>query len=230
MLHDRIIVISKHDQEAVSIYNVCPSSKVTLIHNGIGEQEFLPRLEAQQELLGDTHPFVIGVIAEWTKNKGLEYLIAAMPAVLKKYPDVNLCLVGWGEESEKLKVQSEKLGIQHAIIFQTKSPAAPYLKAFDIFVLPSLKEGLPYTLLEAGRAELPIISTRVGGIPEIVEDGKNGLLVPPASSQDLADAIIQLCGNAQLRERMRKENRKRIEEKFSITDMLQKTIALYTKQ
>src|SRR3989344_5348358 len=148
LLQHHIIVISVCDLTATATYNVAPRHKVTLIHNGVSAMEFIARKNAQQELLGKECPFVIGTVAEWTKNKGVTHLIEAMSAITKEFPEATLCLIGWGEESEKLKVKSEKLGLRNCIYFLSKSPAAPYLKAFDIFVLPSLKEGLPYTILE----------------------------------------------------------------------------------
>ncbi len=227
LLHDHVIVISENDRRAALSYNVAPSSKVTLIHNGIEVLQFLPRAQAQHELFGQEYPLVIGTIAEWTKNKGLDFLIVALPAVLQKFPEAKLCLIGWGEESAKCKVQSAKLGLENHVFFISKSPAAPYLKAFDIFVLPSLKEGLPYTLLEAGLAGLPVVATRVGGVPDIIEHEKNGFLVSPISLTDLADSIIQLCQNADLRKQMGEENKRRVTAEFSLETMMQKTIALY---
>lgn len=230
LLHTHVIVMSSADKRAAYQYNMAPKEKVTKIYNGINPPvatSFLPRDRAQQELLGDRHKLVIGTIAEFTKNKGLIYLIEAMPMILKKIPDAKLCLVGWGEESAKLKAESEKLGIGKNVFYVSRSPAAPYLKAFDIFVLPSLKEGLPYALLEAGLAELPVVSTRVGGVPDILEHNKNGLLVDTASPSQLADALICLAQNPHMRERMGHENKKRVESAFSLSEMVRKTIAVY---
>ncbi len=96
-----------------------------------------------------------------------------------------------------------------------------------MFILPSIKEGLPYTLLEAASAGLPLISTYVGGIPEIIEDGKNGLLVPPKNFNALAEAIKKLVANSELRMRFSEANPELIKEKFSFESMLQKTKSLY---
>jgi glycosyltransferase involved in cell wall biosynthesis len=227
LLHTIVIVISERDRKAVSTYNVCPETKVTLIHNGVNEIPFLPRADAQQELFGMEHSLVIGTIAEWTKNKGLTHLITAMPQVRKKFPDIKLCLIGWGEMISDFRFQIANLKMENSIILLSKSPAAPYLKAFDIFILPSLKEGLPYTLLEAGLAGIPVIASDVGGVPDIIEDKKNGLLVTPASSKELADAIIMLCENTRLREEMGKRNKERITTNFSLSEMIQKTITVY---
>ncbi len=227
LLHHHIIVISTHDYNATATYNAAPPHKVTLVHNGIGAIEFLPRNNAQQELLGAEHPFVIGVIAEWTKNKGIAYIIDAMPAVLKEFPDATLCLVGWGELENNFQFLISNFQLRKNVILVSKSAAAQYLNAFDIFVLPSLKEGLPYTILEAGLAELPVVTTRVGGIPDIIENGTHGLLVDPASPQQLANAIIKLSRDKILRGQLGKALHNKATQNFSLETMIEKTIELY---
>ena len=117
--------------------------------------------------------------------------------------------------------------LENSVFLISKSPAAPYLKAFDIFVLPSLKEGLPYTILEAGLAELPVVATRVGGIPDIIESGTQGLLVDPASSQQLADAIIKLSRDKNLCEQLGKALHDRVVGNFSLASMVEKTMEIY---
>lgn len=227
LLQHHIIVLSTYDHTATATYNVAPKHKVTLIHNGVSAMKFVARASAQQELLGKEYPFVIGAVAEWTKNKGVIYLIKAMPAIIKEFPEAKLCLVGWGEERVKLETYILKLKLEKSVFLVSMSPVAPYLKAFDIFALPSLKEGLPYTILEAGLAELPVVATRVGGIPDIIENGTQSILIDPASPQHLASAIIKLAKDRHLREKMGQELQKRVLQDFSFRSMLQKTILLY---
>ncbi|OGZ56531.1 MAG: hypothetical protein A3H64_00945 [Candidatus Ryanbacteria bacterium RIFCSPLOWO2_02_FULL_45_11c] len=227
LLQHHIIVISVCDLTATATYNVAPRHKVTFIHNGVGAMEFIARKNAQQELLGKECPFVIGAVAEWTKNKGLEYLIEAMPAIIKEFPETILCLVGGGEQEKDLRFKIYDLRLEKNILLVSRSPAAPYLKAFDVFVLPSLKEGLPYTILEAGLAELPVVATRVGGIPDIIENGTYGILVDPASPAQLANAIMKLAKDKHLREKMGQELQKRVLQDFTLDSMLKKTIELY---
>ena len=105
--------------------------------------------------------------------------------------------------------------------------ASRYLKNFDIFVLPSLKEGLPYVILEAGLAGLPVIASNVGGIPEIIENGKDGLLVPPADPKELIKAIKKLIEDKTLRENLAKNLHEKITKEFSLEKMLRETISLY---
>ena len=202
-------------------------SKAVFIPNGIEDTRFLPRAEAQQALLGQPREFVIGTIAEWTTNKGLTVLVEAFAHTLKEFPQAVLCLIGWGDKEEEIRHYTQRLGIQESVHMITLSPAAPYLKAFDIFVLPSYKEGLPYVLLEASLAELPIIATRVGGIPDIIEDTKNGLLVPPGSSIEIMKKLFSFKTNPGLGQQLGVEARKRALAHFGKTTMIEKTKNLY---
>ena len=145
--------------------------------------------------------FVVGAIGEATKNKGHKYLIEAS----KNFPDIKLNIIS------------------------NIPNASKYLKNFDIFVLPSLKEGLPYVLLEAGLAGLPAIASNVGGIPEIIENEKEGLLVPPANPEELAVAIKKLIEDKTLCENLAKNLREKIKKEFSLEKMLRETISQYLK-
>jgi len=143
--------------------------------------------------------FVVGTIGEATKNKGHKYLIEAS----KNLPDIKLNIIS------------------------NVPNASKYLKNFDIFVLPSIKEGLPYVILEAGLAGLPVIASNVGGIPEIIGNGKEGLLVPPANSEELAKAIRKLTDDKTLRENLAKNLNEKIQKEFSLKKMLEQTMSLY---
>lgn len=143
--------------------------------------------------------FTVGTIGEAVKNKGHEYLREAE----KNFP-----------------------GIKFNII-SNMPDAARYLKNFDIFVLPSLKEGLPYVLLEAGLAEIPIIATNVGGVPEIIQNEKTGLLINPANPEEITDAIKKLIENQNLRTTLSQNAHQKILQEFSFEKMLQRTLATY---
>lgn len=147
--------------------------------------------------------FTVGTIGESTTNKGHKYFIEAR----KDFP-----------------------GIKFKIISDIPD-AAKYLKNFDIFVLPSIKEGLPYTILEAGLAKLPVIATNVGGIPEIINpsigSGQAGILVQPADSTALANAIKKLLGDKNLREKLATNLHQKITQEFTLSKMLTATVAAY---
>lgn len=230
MLADRIICISRNDENAAHHYHVANVRKIVFIPNGTHAVQFLSREEAQRRLFGSTYPILIGTIAEWTKNKGLSFLIDAVPSIVKEYPNAKFCLVGWGEDEHMLREKIEYMRLGNTVYLAHASPAAPLLTAFNIFVLPSLKEGLPYTLLEAADAHVPIVATTVGGVPDIITHEQQGLLVPPASDEALAIAIMRLLHDRVLAQRLADNAQEMVRERFSFGRMLERTIRVYEER
>ena len=240
LFYQKIICVSDYDLRSALKFKIAPAKKLLTIHNGISSVKlnFLPHEEARQKLNLSNIPgstFVFGTVGEFTKNKGQKYLIEAVALLkAKSYQampagrQVKAVLIGWGEEFENLKFKIKNFGIADDILFKTDlSPASPYLKAFDIFILPSLKEGLPYTLLEAGLAELPVVATNVGGIPEIIENEKTGLLVNSANADGLAKAVSRLINDKNLRKKLGENLREKILKDFPKQEMLERTFSLY---
>jgi glycosyltransferase involved in cell wall biosynthesis len=166
---------------------------IAVIPNGIDIKRFekLDRQEARNKL-GLNDKFAIMTVARLEKRKGLEFLIRALPEL--NFPFVCF-LVGDGEEGANLENLSEKLGVSDKVKFlgQIDNKEIPgYLAAADCFVLPSLEEGFGIVVLEAQAAGLPVIGTNIGGIKDIIEDSKTGLLVEPADPKELADAIAKV--------------------------------------
>ncbi len=237
--YSKIICVSEFDRLSAIKNHIAPVRKLITIHNGIdyNEYKFLSREESRNELFKtnkNQRPLsfvkdilLIGTIGEFTKNKGQKYLIDAIQKLKAKSYKLKAIIIGWGEEKSNLKNQISNLKLENEIfLIDNLSPAAPYLKAFDIFVLPSLKEGLPYTLLEAGLAELPIISTKVGGIPEIIGHDE-GILIEPADSDILAEKIEKLMENPEKRKMMATALWHKILGEFSLEKMLNTTVAVY---
>lgn len=218
----QIIVIAKSEYEKVASW---PGArrKLHLIYNGVSEPVFLPRAEAREKLGLKQGEFIIGTIAELHKNKGLEYLYAALTTNWQGDP-LTWALIGDGERTV-LPVEGRSL--IKILPLGRRENAAQYLKAFDLFVLPSIKEGLPYVLLEAGLAALPTVATRVGGIPEIIEDGKTGLLVAPKDSPALAKAIDELRNDPEKMATLGRSLQAKVRAQFSPQQMLAETLKIY---
>lgn len=203
-------------------------NKVVTIHNGIDIIPLLPREEARKKLGIPLDSFIIGSIAELHPNKGLPYAIEAVAKLSEKYPYIYYVILGDGEEKARLDTLVDTHGLRGRVLLSGfVKDASSYLKAFDCFVLPSTKEGLPYVILEAGLAELPVIATSIGGIPEVIEDQKTGLLVSPRDPRALAEALQHLISSPTLRTTLGMSLREKVSSNFSLTNMTTLTTKLY---
>ncbi len=215
------------------------AKKIKLIRNGLIAPNFLPRELAREKITGlNGHPMsiksgvLIGAIAELHRNKGLKYLIEALAGLSRArendFTNWQAVIIGDGEEKMALEKLITVFKLENRIKLIGFIPnAAELLPAFDIFVLPSLKEGLPYVILEAGLAKLPVIATNVGGIPEIITREYSGLLVPPQDSQALTGAIRTLLNAPALRQKYGQRLEQQIITHYSLAKMIRQFIELY---
>ena len=174
---------------------------------------------------------VIGTIAELHPNKGLIYLIEAMALVAAKLPQAICVVVGDGQDGPALRLLIKERKLEQSVfLVGYLENAAEYMKAMNVFVLPSVKEGLPYTILEAGTASLPVVATTVGGIPELIEDMKSGILVQPKNARELAHALSFMIEHPAERRSYAAALRERVLRDFSPEKMIASVEALYTKK
>ena len=171
---------------------------------------------------------VLGVVARFTKQKGHIYLIEAASQIVNKFPNTKFLFVGDGPLRKDLETKINELGLNSKfILLGFRNDVRELLQVFDIFVLPSLWEGLPNVLLEAMACGKPIVATAVDGTPEAVVDGNNGLIVPPKNPDKLADALMHLLQNEQEARKMGKRGRKRVENFYSIEKQMNNFQELY---
>lgn len=210
--------------------------KLRLIPLGIKAPTFLSVEGAKQTMakhIGLSIPeynkkIVIGTIAELHPNKGLTYLINAFSSTLIEYPQAVLVIVGDGQEQANLHMLIKEKKLEGSVFLTGYiDHAAELLKSFSLFVLPSLKEGLPYAILEAGAASLPVVATTVGGIPEIVEDMKSGVLVQPKNIRELSHALSYMLEHTDERKKFGAALRTRVMTLFSLPKMLEGVVELY---
>jgi glycosyltransferase involved in cell wall biosynthesis len=188
-LSDRVIVVSKADEALGKRMWGC-ADKVAYIPLGIRMPRFLSREEAGKELGIETALPRIVTNAELTKNKGIRYAIEALALLKKEGVRASYCVISDGEDRQALEALAEKRGLAEEVRFLGFVPeAARYLKAFDVFLLPSIKEGMPYVLLEAAAAELPIVATNVVD-PLFLGTYQDVRVAPPADSAALAAALL----------------------------------------
>ena len=203
--------------------------RMRVIHNGV--DSFVPfgKEQARAKLApAITLPFWIGTIAELHPTKQLDVLIRAFASVKDSLPNAALVIMGEGQERTRLEKLIVSLAIgDRAFLLGHVSQAPLYLKALDLFVLPSRSESFGTVLVEAGIAETSVIATNVGGIPEIVEDGVSGVLVPSGNEHALANAISALAHDTAKRSEFAHALHERAFKDFSKQQMLDKTFALY---
>ncbi len=213
---DIIIVNNKHDLEQAKELGIIPHEKMVLIHNGIDpyKMEFVARDEARVKLFeklsrtagnltAGRHVIfqaetIVGTIANLYPTKGIKFLVEAAEH-FKNDNRVIFVVIGDGSERKNLELQVTSYKLQKKFFFLGQlADAHKFLPAFDIFVLPSVKEGFPFALIEAMAAKVPAIATRVGAVPEIIDNGKNGFIVEPANPTALAGKIKELIHNDHL--------------------------------
>lgn len=211
-----------------------PASRVTTVPNGIDMAHYESDPEARQAErsrlgIADDEP-LIGAVGNLYPVKGHRYLLEAVARVKSVAPRVRCVIAGRGELLGDLERQAVDLGIGSNVRFLGFYERIPaLLQALDVFVHPSVSEGLPLAVLEAMASAKPLISTRVGGIPEVVADGENGLLASPGCSEDLARHLEALLTDPGLGQHLGEEGRETVRQRFSLGTMLEAYEKLYTQ-
>jgi glycosyltransferase involved in cell wall biosynthesis len=232
---DHVVALTPMEARDYRTLRVLTADQISIIHSGVELNRYhitaKKRQQKKKELGILPDSLVIGYVGWLIPIKGVSYLVRAMKNVAEKYPKSLLVLVGKGDnkgaEEMRIKEQVKNLGLADRVYFLGwRSDVDEIMGCFDIFVLPSLNEGMGRVLVEAMAAGLPIVASRVGGIPDLVKDGKNGLLVPPADPAVLADAISSLLENKETRKRMGKAGRKMCRQ-YSTEAMVEQIDDLY---
>lgn len=229
----RIIIADSRDVAAMLIERQkIPSHKVATILNGIDLDRFqnLDTATMRHTLGIQPNSYVVGTVGRLVPVKNQALLIKAFARFADERP-AELVMVGDGPERQNLESLAAKLGVTSRVHFTGARRDIPaILASLDLFVLPSLSEGLSLTLLEAMAATRPVIATRVGGNPEVISDGKNGLLVASDDVEQLMEALCRMSGpNAAWREAIASSGRRTVEEQFSLDSMVHAYVQLYDR-
>ena len=228
---DKIVAVSEDVKKDILRYDSIDPSKIEVIPNGIDVERFNPErntTDIRKEFSLEEDDIVIGFIGRIVPAKGLEYLLNALPYLKEEFKNIKLLIVGEGSLVEELKERAKKNNIFDNILFTGRRRDIPeILASINIFVMPSIAEGLPNALLEAMAMGKPIVTTEVGGIPEIVKNGFNGLLVPPRDTVSLSKAIKELISNDQLATKMGQAARDLVRDNLSIKAIAQKWQSIY---
>ncbi len=209
------------------------NDRIRLVYNGIDLARFagkyspveLDNIRSSLDLIKGP---VIGTIGRLSSVKGQKYLVEAMADLVTHVPEIKAIIVGDGPEEENLTSLALSLDIEDGIRFITSNVnTLKFLSVMDVFVFPSLKEGLGLALLEAMAAGKACVASNVGGIADIIKDGSNGMLVEPGNWRSISDAVLQLLNNSALREKMGENARAIVRERFGMDRMINGITEVY---
>lgn len=227
----KIIALTEAERNDYIDCNLCRPEKIAIIHSGVnGDQYMKAKVDIRNKKgsLGLNPGFlVIGTVGWLLPIKGPMILLEAMKDVWKGFPDVDLIFVGKGELEGQLRAEAHRIGGGGRVKFLGwRSDIPEIMQLLDIFVLPSLNEGMGRVVVEAMAAGIPVVASGVGGILDLVKHRQNGLLVEPGNANDLTFAIKELLGDKELRYEMGLKGRSRARN-FSVEKMLEKINELY---
>ena len=216
-------------------YKLSPPYRVTLVENGVDVDHFLEsvdpdlvaRFRQEVGLMGDP---IIGAIARLSPVKGLDLLIKAVPGLLKNYPHLQLLIVGEGPVKQDLVRLAYELGIaEHVVIAHPVDDTRIPLAAMDLFAAPSHQEGFGLSVVEAMAAGVPVVASNTGGLAEIIEDKKSGLLVPAADEKALEEALSRLLGDSVFRGQIASAGREKAKAQYDMKRVVEEVEKVYAK-
>jgi L-malate glycosyltransferase len=209
-----------------------PAERTVTVHEGIDVEHVVaaPPVNVHEAFWLPHGSPVVGNVAALVPHKGQRYLIDAAHLVVQQVPDARFVILGEGELREHLEKQVHEHHLEkHVLLPGFRTDVLGCVKGFDLFVMSSVTEGLGTSLLDAMACARPIVATRAGGIPEIVEDGVNGLLAPVRDHHALAEAIVRALKDPGLRQRMGDAGFARVNERFTVERMVSETAEVYAR-
>ncbi len=227
---DRVIAVSEAVKEHLVRYDHLDPASITVLPNGIDLRVFGGQNGAitRRSLGVPSDAYLVGTVGRLEVQKGQIVLLQTMRELMTECPEARGLIVGGGSQEGTLRRVADDLGLRDRVIFTSVRRDIPdLLAALDLFVLPSLWEGLPLALLEAMASGLPVVATRVGGVPEIISDGSNGILIDPMRPDQLAAAIMRCRDDRQSAARMAEAGRRWVEQRGSIQAYNRRLEALY---
>ncbi len=213
---DAVVAVSKAVAERVI------DGKPRVIYAGVATVEVGPPRSRTDAKL------VLGTAGRLVKLKGIEYLLRASARLKQEFPALEVQIAGTGPELKELQAEVSRLGLEGRVRFLGWiEDVGSVLSSWDVFVMPSLEEGFPIAALNAMAAGLPVVATKVGGVPELIEDGSSGLLVEPRDLEALVAALGTLLRDRELRLRLGQAGFERVREHFSVAQMTRQFAGLY---
>ena len=227
---DQLIAVSKAS-EAKLLDEGRATVPISLIYNGVDLQRYdhqEPCCTLPEEYGMEPGSQIVGVVARLEPEKGHPTLLEAWPGVLRAVPDAYLLIVGEGSRRDALEAQARELRIAHRVVFTGRRDDVPAVTAaLDVAVLPSYREAQGLTILEAMALSRPVVASNVGGIPEMVEDGVTGLLVPPHDAAALTAAIVRLLTDHPYADMLGRAGHDLVHDRFCLELMVEAVASIY---
>lgn len=235
LCHHSIAVSKETKKQASQLpFHSIIKNKITVVRNGISSPNFISEEQAREFISEKiqkqvNNKIIIGQIAELHPIKSIETTIEAAKDLIKKHPNLLFVIMGDGEQKGKLRFLIDKNNLNDTVfLLGFIDNAAQYLKGFDIFCLTSKSEALALVLLEAGFASIPVISSRVGGIPELITDNETGLLFESGNTEEFKNKIEQILSLSEdAKNTLVEKSLKKIHAQFTVEHMVTKTLKVY---
>lgn len=228
---DAVIFVSNADKDRGRRFKLVPEDKMVLIKNGLDFEAFESSAsfkERRNEPGFDLSGPIVGTVARLHRQKGISYLFLAAQKIHRSIAEASVWIVGGGALLPKFQRLGKKLDLEETVrLLGERKDVAQLLSRFDVFALPSLWEGLPYSLLEAAALAKPVVATDIDGVREIVKHGETGLLVPAKDPESLARGVIRLLQEKEYAATLGQNLKDTAQKEFSLSQMLQKTQDLY---
>ena len=228
---DRMVALTEGERNDYIVFSVCNPDRIVTIHSGVEIERYMAakvNTEDKKKSLGlNPRGLVVGTVGWLLPVKGPMYLLKAMARIWQSHPEITLVFVGKGDLEDDLRTEAFRMGVSEKVAFLGWRDDIPeIMQILDIFVLPSLNEGMGRVLVEAMAAGKPVVASKVGGVPDLVSQGENGLLVQAADANGLAGGIESLLANPKKRKEMGTKGKK-MAIKYGSDSMVQKIDQLY---
>jgi glycosyltransferase involved in cell wall biosynthesis len=229
----RLVAVGPEVRDDLVAFGVAPAERFSVIRLGIDLDHRIPagdehRGELRRLYGVDPDTFVVGWIGRMTAIKLVPDILLAFKGLLDLGVDARLCLLGDGPDRERVERRAHELGISRSILFVGyQRDVAPYYSFFDALLLPSANEGTPVVAIEALASGLPVVATRVGGVPDVVTDGADGYLVEVGDVEAMSRRLAELAGDRELRRAMGETGRERVVQRYRVERLIDDVDALY---